>query len=85
MGEGKRVPGQEQDPLIRNESLLPPQAGILCAPWAKDTVGVRSQSVGGFTVGARLHCIASTKVDHVILEVATSVNLNMILSLYYFK
>lgn len=32
MGEGKRVPGQEQDPLIRNESLLPPQAGILCAP-----------------------------------------------------
>lgn len=48
-------------------------------------VGVRSRSVGDFTVGARLHCIASTKVDHVILEVATSVNLNMILSLYYFK
>lgn len=51
MDEGKRVLGQEQDPLIRTEILLPAQPGILCVPGAKGTVGVRHQSAGDFTLG----------------------------------
>lgn len=38
MGKVKRVPGQEQDLLVRSEVLLPPQPGMLCVPCAKGMI-----------------------------------------------